>query len=545
MHHPTRPPSGPARSIAALALLGATLAAPARGAEPPPTPASLDPSPAGTVPAPDGVRRVTYIPEIVKAQLKEEIRRELIEQVKQEGAAAPGATPEWLRRFRFRGDARFRTERIIFAPGNGPVVDFNAINTGSPINYNLDNLVDFTSDRYLDVDRNRTRARLRARLGFDADVSRGLVAAVRVGTGDSGSPVSTNQTLGGSGANLSKYQLWLDRVALRLDRSRSDGRGVVAQIGRFENPFVSTDLVWDDDVSFDGLAMKGTAVVGKGRVFVTAGAFPLFATPLDASPQRPDKFPSRDRWLYAAQAGIDWRPVERVGFKLAAAFNDFHGVQGRASSPCDTHLKSVDCDTDAMRPSFAQKGNTLFPLRTPSAQALYQETMNPTGTPRYEYFGLASKFQVLTGTLRLDARMETLRLGLDVDAAWNVAFRRGAVAEVAINNFGSCTDGVCDRFVGGNKGVLGRISVGSATLSRWRDWNLAFTYRYIESDATLDAFVDSDFGLGGTNLKGFGVAASAALADEVVASVRWMSADVVTGSPYSVDVLQIDLSARY
>ncbi len=543
MHQATRPTSGRARSIAALVLLGATLAAPARGAEA--APASLDPSPAGTIRAPDGVRRVTYIPEIVKAQLKEEIRRELLEQMKQEGGGAPGAIPEWLRRFRFRGDARYRAERILFTRDNVPVLDFNAINTGSPVNTNPDSFVDFTNERWLDVDRNRTRSRLRARLGFDADVFDGLVAAVRVATGDSASPVSTNQTLGGSGGNFSKYQLLLDRAALRFDRSRSDGRGVVAQIGRFENPFVSTELVWDEDVSFDGLAVKGTAVVGKGRIFLTAGAFPLFATPLDLSPQNQQKFRSRDRWLYAAQAGIDWRPVERVSLKLAAAFNDFDGVQGRASAPCDTDLKGVDCDTDAMRPSFAQKGNTYFPLRTPSPAALYQETLNPTGTPRYEYFGLASKFQVLTGTLRLDALMGTLRLGLDVDAAWNVAFRRGTAAEVAVNNFGSCNGGVCDRFVGGDKGVLGRIAVGSATLSRRRDWNLAFTYRYLESDATLDAFVDSDFGLGGTNLKGFGVVGSAAVADNVVASVRWMSADVVGGSPYSVDLLQIDLSARY
>jgi Putative porin len=495
--------------------------------------------------SPEGVRRVTYVPELVKVQLREQVRREIVEQLEREGWATRGAVPEWVKRFRFRGDARYRYERILYPSGNVPMLDFNAINTGSPVNTNLDSFVDITSERWINVDQDRTRTRLRARVGFDADVTSRVVAAFRVAAGDNSSPVSTNQTLGGSGGNFSKYQLWIDRAAVRVDASTKAGSGVVAQIGRFESPFLSTDLVWDEDVNFDGLAAKATAAVGKGKLFVTAGAFPLFSTPLDFAAQDPNKFPSSDKWLYAAQAGVEWRPVDRFGLKLAAAFNEFHGVQGRASSPCDTNIKGVECDTDATRPSFAQKGNTYFPLRTPSLEALNQEAQNPTGTARYEFFGLASDFQVLTGTLRLDATMGALRLGLDGEFAWNVGFRRSAVERVAFNNCNEFVGESCVRFAGGDMGGLGRISVGSPTLARRGDWNLALTYRYVETDATLDAFVDSDFGLGGTNLKGFGLTGSAALAQNVLASVRWMSADQVTGAPFRVDVLQVDLSARY
>jgi hypothetical protein len=495
--------------------------------------------------SPDGVRRVTYVSELAKAQLREQVRREVVEELKRDGWGAPNASPEWVRRLRLSADLRFRYERILYPARNAPVVDFNAINTGSPVNFNLANLVDFTNDRYVNVDQDRARPRLRARVGLDADLPEGLAAGVRVATGDSSSPVSTNQTLGASGGNFSKYQLWLDRAWVRLDRSRPDGTGVVASIGRFENPFLSTDLVWDEDVSFDGLVAKGTVAVGKTRLFLTGGAFPLFTTAVDFPPEQAAKFTSRDRWLYAVQGGVDWRPTERVTVKIAAAYDHFQGVQGRASSPCDTHLKGVSCDTDAMRPSFAQKGNTYFPLRTPSAEALAQEALNPLTTPRYEYFGLATRFQVATLTARLESRMEDVRLALDGEGAWNVGFDRAAVEKIAVNNFGSCTAGVCDRYVGGDRAGLARISVGTTTVARRWGWSAAFTYRYVETDALLDAFTDSDLGLGGTNLKGFGIAGSLGLAAGVVTSVRWLSGDAVSGSPYSVDVLQIDLTARF
>jgi hypothetical protein len=79
---------------------------------------------------------------------------------------------------------------------------------------------------------------------------------------------------------------------------------------------------------------------------------------------------------------------------------------------------------------------------------------------------------------------------------------------------------------------------------RW-DWNVAVTYRYLQSDAVLDAFANSEFALGGTNNKGFVAAAGLAVADKVTLTVRWLSSDVVVGPQYSIDVLHVDLMARY
>jgi hypothetical protein len=56
---------------------------------------------------------------------------------------------------------------------------------------------------------------------------------------------------------------------------------------------------------------------------------------------------------------------------------------------------------------------------------------------------------------------------------------------------------------------------------------------------------DSDFGGGGTNVKGFTLSGTMALSKAVRCSLRWMSADEVAGPPLSSDILQVDLNAKF
>ncbi len=76
--------------------------------------------------------------------------------------------------------------------------------------------------------------------------------------------------------------------------------------------------------------------------------------------------------------------------------------------------------------------------------------------------------------------------------------------QAALNNRGpDVAPNVPGPFAGGNMGWLGRVTVGDKEVRHLGDWNVHAGYKYLESDATIDAFVDSDFGLGGTNLKGY------------------------------------------
>ncbi len=534
----------PATEAGAPDRVGAPATPAATPAPPTSTPRPSEPGGSAQSAAPTPEKRVIFIPEIVKAQLREEIKQAVLAQAKEEGWASPNVVPKWVQRLQLGADVRTRVERIVFGRGNdnqGEFLDFNAIDSGSPVDVVG---ADTATQRYLDVDQNRTRPRPRARFAVEGEVAPAVSAGLRLASGEGTTPVSTNQTLGGSGGFFSRYSVWVDRAFLRVGAGK-DESGFAVQLGRFENPFFTTELLWSDSVNLDGAAVQGRATLGRFRPFLAGGAFPVYTTALSFPPERPDKLPSRNKWLFAAQLGTEWIPAERLRMKLGAAFYDFYRVEGRKSSPCETQLKSITCDTDESRPSFAQKGNTYVAIRTPSDTALVAEQL---GGSRYEFFGLASSFREVAATGRVDLDVAPrVRTSLEGEFVLNTGFSRNRIlALMPLNNVEQCdTDGLNCTYKGGRRGWLGRLTFGSPTQEKRWDWSVSLGYRYLESDATIDAFTDSDFGLGGTNLKGFVFAGSLALADKVFACVRWLSADEIVGPPYKVDVLQTDISARF
>jgi hypothetical protein len=87
--------------------------------------------------------------------------------------------------------------------------------------------------------------------------------------------------------------------------------------------------------------------------------------------------------------------------------------------------------------------------------------------------------------------------------------------------------------------------VGKPALEKRWDWNAALGYRYIGSDAVIDGFADSAFADGGTNLKGYVVGASVALAERVWMTLRWSSVNSIGGPPFKSDGLQIDFTGKF
>ena len=61
----------------------------------------------------------------------------------------------------------------------------------------------------------------------------------------------------------------------------------------------------------------------------------------------------------------------------------------------------------------------------------------------------------------------------------------------------------------------------------------------------MDAFTDSDFHLGGTNAKGYTLHGSIGLGRNTSLQLRWLSATEVSGPPLAVDVIHVDLSAKF
>ena len=500
--------------------------------------------------SPPGTKRVTYVPEIVKRELREQLRAEVIEKAKQERWLAPNTLPDWASHIRFSGDVRAIYEGVFFPRGNANTAgpnqwNFSAINTGVPFDTNpLTNPT--TPPPLRDVDQNRTWWRLRARFGIEADLFDGFTAGLRVATGDNSFPVSTYETLGGGPGNFSKSPAWVDRAFV----SYTAWDTVRVQVGRFDNPFYApTDLVWYSEIAMDGAAVQAAyEILPNITPFAVVGAFPLFNTAVNFPTNGAgilDPFaeganlPSGDKYLYAGQVGLGWKLDPKIILKFGAAYYDFAGVQGKLSSLCDASNINNVCDTDLFRNGYGQFGNSYMALRN-----ALQTDLNGNPLPTFQFFGLASAFRVLDLTGRLDlAQFDPVHVLLDGTYVKNLAFNRSQVAQVALNNNINLPDP--NGFVGGNMGAMARLTVGYPEIKQLWDWNVYGAYKYLQSDAVMDAFTDPDFGLGGTNLKGYIVGANLGIGPNIWMMLKWMSANSISGFPYAVDVLQAGVNARF
>jgi hypothetical protein len=356
--------------------------------------------------------------------------------------------------------------------------------------------------------------------------------------------VSSNQTLGragsGQGGNFSKYQLWLDRAFIGWEPNEQ----FKFMIGRFDNPFFSTTTIWSEDIGFDGLALQlHPKVKGSFSPWLTAGAFPVFNTDLNFATNQPAKFESTDKWLYAAQLGADLKLNEDLNAKLGVAYYHFPEIEGELSEPFTPLTKNDAGNTDGTRPAFAQKGNTYRPLRN-----IVPSVINNFGTSQqYQYFGLATPFDVLAATGRLNYDgLEPLRVSLVGEYAKNLAFDREDINAIAVNNRGpNGAEGAPGVFDGSDTAWYVNLMVGDPALDRRGRWNAFTGYRFVGSDAVVDGFNDQDFGGGGTNVKGWTLGLNYALSPRVRVGAKWLSADEIAGPAFSSDIIMFDLSAKF
>ena len=196
-------------------------------------------------------------------------------------------------------------------------------------------------------------------------------------------------------------------------------------------------------------------------------------------------------------------------------------------------------NTDGTRPSFAQRGNTYMALRD-----IIPTAANDFGTKyQYQYYGLATPFRVLTATGRLDyGGYDPIKFALTGEYIKNLAFDAGAIGAKAVNNR---TGSGVGTFDGGDTAWNLGFQFGRTALAQRGDWVAGLGYRYVESDAVVDGFTDSDFGGGGTNLQGFTLGGVVAVSPSVRLGLKWMSSDEVSGPPLSTDTLQFDINAKF
>lgn len=493
-------------------------------------------------PAPEDEVRIAYIPDVVRNQMRDQIQQELMAQAREEKWSEK-EYPEWTSRLKPFGDFRLRSENTFFPDGNdntGAFPNFQSINTGAPY--------DTSGTQFspqLNVDQDRHRARIRARFGTEFMLGDGFNGGIRLATGSDNSPTTTNQSLGGSGGNFSRYAIWLDRAFVSYDAGPGDGEELLLLLGRFDNPFLSSEVMWDNDVGFDGLALRGKVRVhDKVSTTFAAGYFPVYNTDFNFSSNQPSKFESTDKWLMGAQIGVEWKPTDDLTARFGIAYYDFDGVEGKLSSPYIPLAPNDAGDTDTTRPSFAQRGNTYRELRNIDNSTAANDFGNKF---QYQYYGLATPFENLTITSKVDYDgLDPFRVSFIGEFIKNVAFDSADIDAIAVNNRGpSPAAGKLGNFEGGDTAWFTSVVMGDPALEKMWDWQAGLGYRYVESDAVMDAFTDSNFGGGGTNVQGFTLGANIAITRAARWGVRWMSADEIAGPALSSDILQIDFNAKF
>lgn len=435
---------------------------------------------------------VPYVPEMVRNQIRDEVRTEVIAQARSEGWVAPNTMPDWLNRISFTGDFRLRYEGAFFDENNYPFFpDANAINEeGGVVTNEGFPLLNSTIDR--------TRFRYRARLGIKAQLSDQVFMGITLASGSDDGAVSTNETLGDY---FNKDDIWIDKAYLRYEPIS----GVAVVGGRMPNPFYSTDMVWDTDINPEGVALDLKRTFGPASVFAVAAYLPLQERELD----------SRDRYLVAGQVGARYALADSVSVTGAAAYYNFQNIKSRKNPAQGSQIY------DYTAPAALAKGNSIFNMRTDGKTTLA---------------GLASDFDVLNITAAAEyTGFENLAVRLTGDFAKNLAYDRREIellqAEASVPS--------------GDTAWQARVDFGTTSSGRRGDWMVSAAYKRIETDAVLDIFTDSDFALGGTDVEGYILEGEYAVADGATFNLKWLSSDSISRPPFAVDVFQATLETEF
>lgn len=428
----------------------------------------------------------------LQEQVSKDIQIELPVEIKNAGVVAPA--PDWTRRIRFGGDVRLRYEEDRFDKNNDK--ELPQVSQGG-FQSSLQNTW-----------ANQDRFKYRVRVGAEAKINDQVQAVIRLSTGNTGTPVSTNQIIGS----------YFERGNVLFDLAYLQWRPwafLSITGGRMPNPFFSTDLVWARDLNFEGLVLSARGPVSKKSTltpFATAGAFPLE----QSGPTSVVDFSQHGKWLYAAQVGLDRRDQKGISATVGAAYYSFQNISAVLNND---PVRSPGA-TDWSEPVFQQKGNQLCEI-------------DPSNLNKE---GLCSEFKELNLTGNLDIGFwDPYHVVFSADFVKNLGFDKSEIAQ---------RTGIIPP-AQATVGYQAGIAVGYPATLDWGQWKAYLSYKRLESDAVVDAFTDSDFHLGGTNAKGWILGADIGLRRDYWLTVRWLTADEIDGPPLAIDVLQVDLNAVF
>ena len=354
------------------------------------------------------------------AMTKQELQREaLIEKVKSHDKLL-----ETLQRISWFGDMRLRYEIVDRASDNSTAND---------------------ADGHLDTD----RARIRFRFGARAHVYEDLDFVFRLSTGGDTASTSGNTTLDGTFGN--------EAISLNLAYGSWEFmNGLIVQGGKVKNPFMKSEVVWDNDVNPEGLSQIYQKKSGDSTLQFVAGQYIIEET------DRKNNIDSDDVILLAWQAQLHQK-TKAGKFKFAVAWYDYHHLTDQGSA-ITKQLGSGDGQRNSQV--------TGTDVNTTNMQTLdfMADWSSPIGS---KHGNLFYEYAVNTSA---DAPAGNNTIAQDLDTAWQLGFK-----------------------------------FGDKRVKKAGQWQIKTLYRVVQQDAVFYALTDSSFHQGGTNAKGIELGAKYAI----------------------------------
>ncbi len=295
------------------------------------------------------------------------------------------------------------------------------------------------------VDRDRERDRIRARLNANFRVNDTITGRVGIATGGT-DPRSSNQTL--TDQNQRKdfdldvaYVTWAPTTALKLTAGKQ--------------PYAWTrtgSLFYDGDINLEGLSLN----YATGNFF--AATFYDWLAERALSFSNVTTGTNTDSIMFGAQVGYRIPFSDSVRLTLAGSYFDFDSVQGY---------------------------NTFF-----GGSSFGNTTVVGTGNGCSRTLAagtacLASDFNIIEASADLTASLGGRPLRFFIDYAQNQEAEINATAQEKLDT----------AYAAG-------VSYGAASAAKGT-WEFGVLYQQIEKDALFGQLLDSDFGDGNTDTKGF------------------------------------------
>ncbi len=347
--------------------------------------------------------------------------------------------PDWVSAYKFGGDFRGRFEQN-----------------------NSENSAYIERDRY----------RYRLRLGVSVTMLENFEVGARLASGNpltnpggtlvGGSPITANQDL--SSLDSRKF-LWIDAAYGKWTAIKSPDWTLSATIGKMENPFLLSPMIWDADINPEGGALQLAHNFSDTQAIKLNGGFFVLDElnqPKAVRGFTPDA--NHDPYLYGAQLLWESKWTPKFDTALGVAALDI--------------VHSKDALSSQLQP-FYNSGNSR----------------NANGF-------LVNNYNPIIGTASATYKFDSLPL---YPAAFPVKVSGEYMANPGARN--------------NNVGYRAGLTLGKAGIKR--GWEINYRYQRLEADAWFDALVDDDNGgyyatgnpqmagtgklngwYGGTNVKG-------------------------------------------